>query len=282
MTLALVVFGTAGVVSCESSEDATRSGIEGSKPAVESQLGAAVSIAVCHPEIAEIFVRLGAAPKLVAVDSDSVRVDGVSQVADLGPGCSGAAGPMEVLAPTAILSLSVAQSRSGVPFLSGVGSSPRHWELDPKSLDEIVDAIRKLGELVALEDRARIEIARITRALASIAVRRDGRTRWNVAWIIDREPLTVVGGTGLLHELLELAGAENVFHDPSGSRFEVAPNEIRERSPDFVLVPAGHEDLTKALGLPSRVVPLELARVPTLQPVARLTALHEILYPDDR
>ncbi len=67
-----------------------------------------------------------------------------------------------------------------------------------------------------------------------------------------------------------------------GSRFEVDPNEIRERTPDFVLVPAGHEDLAQALGLPSRVVPLELARVPTLQPVARLTALHEILYPDDR
>ncbi len=139
-----------------------------------------------------------------------------------------------------------------------------------------------MGELVAREGRARIEIAHIIHSVSSIAVRRDGRTRRNVAWVIDGEPLTVVGATGLLHELLELAGAENAFHDPSGSQFEVTPDEIRERSPDIVLLPAGQEELAIALGLPSRIVPLELSRVPTLEPVARLTALYEILYSDDR
>ncbi len=150
VTLALVVLGMAGVVSCESSEDAPKSGTVRSIPLVEPQLGVAASIAVCHPEIAEIFVRLGAAPRLVAVDSDSLCVDGVSQVADLGPGCSAAEASIATLAPSAILSLGVAQSRSGIPFLSAAGSSPRHWELDPKSLDEIMDAIRAVGELVAL------------------------------------------------------------------------------------------------------------------------------------
>ena len=128
VTSALVVFGLAGVVSCESDEHTPRSGSAESIPLVEPQLGVAASIAVCHPEIAEILVRLGAAPKLVAVDSDSLRVDGVSQVADLGPGCSAAAASFEALAPTAILRLGAPQSRSGAAILAAAAASPRDWE----------------------------------------------------------------------------------------------------------------------------------------------------------
>jgi hypothetical protein len=89
-----------------------------------------------------------------------------------------------------------------------------------------------------------------------------------------------VGATGLLHELLELAGGENAFHDRIGSRFEVTVEEIQDRSPDLVLVSTAREEFAEKLKLPVRRIPRELSRVPTLEPVVRLTALHEVLYPE--
>ncbi len=278
--LALVLFASAGINACEFSDSETKKKPTRSFSSAEGESSAEPSIVVCHPEITKVFVRLGVTSVLLGADSDSLRIDGVPQVIDAGPGCGLSTRFETTPIPATILKLRNAQSESSLPLSAGADSGPRQITLDAGSLDEIVAAIRRVGNIAEHAERTQIEIARITHTIGSIAVRRDGLARLNVAWILDREPLTVVGATGLLHELLELAGGENAFHDRIGSRFEVTVEEIQDRSPDLVLVSTAREEFAEKLKLPVRRIPRELSRVPTLEPVVRLTALHEVLYPE--
>jgi hypothetical protein len=113
-------------------------------------------------------------------------------------------------------------------------------------------------------------------------VRRDGRSRLRVVWVVEREPLVVVGNDGMLHEILELAGAENGFHGPSGARLRTTPAEIALSAPDLVLDSSAHGPppaLPQALA--RRRIPPELARVPALDVIPRVRRLHLLLYPDE-
>ena len=238
---------------------------------------------MCGREITEVLARLGAVRNIVAADRDSLLIAGLISVFDLGPGCREEANAKQLAIPDALLSLGRAPDREREPFRSWLASdSLQLLELEAGSLDDIVRVIQELGRLVDRQDRAQIEIAQMTRAVATVAVRRDGLLRRNVVWVVDDEPLTVVGATGLLHELLELAGAENAFHDPAGSRFRVSVEEILGRSPDLILVPEGAEHLAEALGPLVRIFPQTLLEIPTLNPVPKIHALYALLYPDDR
>ena len=281
MTSLLMLFCALGMIRCDTNSDTKNFDQDQPSGALLMEPSRTTSIAVCDPEIAEILVRLGAASEVIAVDTDSLRIAGLTNPTDLGTGCSDLARLSPILAPDAILGLGASQEEPKPSKTSRPMSTARRWDFDPKDLDEIIDVIRRLGVIAEREDRAGIEIAAMTHAIASIAIRRDGRTRKNVVWVIDREPLTVVGAIGLLHDLLELAGAENAFHDSSGPRLVASLEDIRKSSPNVVLLSVGNEDLAKTLQLPVRVIPGNLARVPTLTPVGRVRALHDILYSED-
>jgi len=144
---------------------------------------------------------------------------------------------------------------------------------------------RSVGALFAVETRALNLVAEITRGISAIAVTRDGRTRLNVAWILpptrNTDSLEAVGSTGLLHELLELAGAENAFHGTVAPRHRVSPSELADVAADLVLDSTGGTALMD-LGLTAEIrrAPAAITRRPILHPLARVEALHELLYPD--
>jgi ABC-type hemin transport system substrate-binding protein len=241
------------------------------------------TIAVCDRGVAEVLVRLGATRNIVAADRESLLIEGLMPVFDLGRGCRDGVNANPIATPDVLLSLGRAPGHASQPFKAWHASeSLRLLELEAGSLDDIVRVIQVLGRLVDRQDRAGIEIAQLTRALAKVAVLRDGLRRQKIVWVVDDDPLTVVGATGLLHELLELAGAENAFHDTAGSRFRVDVEEILDRSPDLILVPEGDKHLAEALGPLVRILPQALLEIPTLDPVSKVQALHALLYAEDR
>jgi hypothetical protein len=108
-----------------------------------------------------------------------------------------------------------------------------------------------------------------------------------VALVIRCDPLTVVGGAGLIHETLELAGAENVFHEPGLEARTITARELAERAPEVVLdasragpAPACFD--AAAWGARVEWLPARLATLPALDLVARVRSLHEILYPGNQ
>jgi ABC-type hemin transport system substrate-binding protein len=238
-------------------------------------------VLVCGEEIARVVVALGAGPNVLGADSASRTVPGLGATADLGAECSDAPAIAEDLAAEVVLLDGRNPELRGELDARGI----RNRVFSPLSLDEVVRDYHELGALLAVEARAMILVATITNGISAIAVRRDGRTRLNVAWILsltqDTGPWDAVGSTGILHELLELAGAENAFHGSTLPRHRVDTSRLAGVSPDIVLDSTGGSELRdQHQTLEVRTVPAALTRQPILDPLARVEALHALLYPD--
>jgi ABC-type hemin transport system substrate-binding protein len=230
--------------------------------------------------VTRLLVELGSAAAIVGADTRSRGEPGVATALDLGPRCRGAALAAPRVAPALAVFLSGDSDPELARELGEQGLAT--LVLAPGTLNEVAAAHYRLEAALGLSGRAAASTARLTREISAIATRRDGRSRLRVVWILEREPLVVVGTDGLLHEILELAGAENGFHGPPGARLRATPAAIAASGPDLVLdssragpPPALPEGLTR------RRVPPELAAVPALDVAPRVRRLYFLLYPDE-
>jgi ABC-type hemin transport system substrate-binding protein len=230
----------------------------------------------CAPEITQILLELGAARALAGVDADSTRVPGLEAARDLGEACELAPAAAPALRPDAVLVPGSERGRALARSLEERGLAVR--VLEPRSLDELVAVYQQLGVLAG-EDAER-SVAELVRSIASLAVQRDGKRRLRVVWLLAREPLTAVGGRGMLHEMLELAGAENAVHGLAAERVALSRQQLASSAADLALdssgVSAGPE-----LELEVKSIAPELAALPALDPLERIRALHALLYGRD-
>ena len=237
---------------------------------------------VCGDQIADILLDLGAGPNVVAADTASRSRVGLAATADLGKRCR----DVNVIAKTlpidiALLGEAESKLASGLE-LQGI----QVIVLAPTSLEGVFGMYRDLGLLFAADSRARILNATIIRGISAIAVKRDGRTRLKVAWLLnpvgDAGDWEVAGGVGILHELLELAGAENAFHVPLTARHRVSGRELASAAAQLLLVSTEAQTVPdSALVAELRLVPAALSQDTIFDPLERVEALHAILYPDD-
>lgn len=224
-------------------------------------------VLACGVPAADCLAAFGALDELAGADSVSRTLYGLDPALDLGKDCADAPARAPARRPLVALLAGPAADRAPALEARGIGA----LALAPASLNEVIDLHQRLGALLGRERRAAILVAEMTREIGALAVRRDGRSRLRVAWILDdpgaggrRE---VVGGSGILHEILELAGADNAFHTPARPRLRVSEAEIARVDPDLVLAADG--------------TPLEIARLPILDPLSRVRELQAYLYPDD-
>jgi iron complex transport system substrate-binding protein len=216
-------------------------------------------------DVSALLVELGLAAEVVGADRASLALPELRAAADLGALDGMALSLAVALRPDLALLLSDDPSPPFAAELERRGI--RCAVLSPRTANDVLAAVHRLGALLGVETRASALAAKLTRDVAAIATRRDGRTRVRVAWLLRRDPPVVVGGSGLLHELLELAGAENVFHGPPDAptpeQVEVGLAELRASGADVVL----EAD--------------ELARLPLLDLTSRVSELHARLYPGE-
>lgn len=237
------------------------------------------------PEVSRILLDLGVGAEIVAADSASGDLPGIPGHVDLGALEETSVGLVPELDPDVTIGLADPRSRA---FAKNLEAQGIHVTLlEPRDANAIDAAVLRIGVLVKREMRARTVAARIAREVSQIATRRDGRSRLRVALVIACDPLTVVGGSGLVHETLELAGAENVFHERGLEQRTITGTELGERSPEVVLDASGGGPTSRcfdAAGWGARVdsVPIELAEPSGLDLVARVRGLYEILYPTAR
>jgi ABC-type Fe3+-hydroxamate transport system substrate-binding protein len=236
-------------------------------------------IVAVGPELGRLLVELGVARSVVGVDSPSLEIPELARALDLGSAAEPSADLARSLEPELVLALA-AEGTPAARFMAELSANGfRAVRLAPRDSNEVVGEIHRVGRLVGRELRAAMLVARFTADVAQIATRRDGRHRLVTAWVIDADPLTVVGGGGLLHELLELAGAENAFHAQADERLPMTAADLRERAPEVVLgPPAVAAQVPDARGVAADP---ELAALPLLDLPARVAALHAVLYPTE-
>ena len=109
------------------------------------------------------------------------------------------------------------------------------------ALADIPQTILRLGERVGRTAEARAVVDRIARDLDAVRTTAASRaTRPRVALIFDREPGTLrgmyaSGGVGFLHDLLEVAGATNVFADVKRQSLQLSTELLLARQPEVIV-----------------------------------------------
>jgi iron complex transport system substrate-binding protein len=108
------------------------------------------------------------------------------------------------------------------------------------SLADIPSVLRDLGARIGMADGAQSAAVELERGLAEVRTSVAGRRRPRTLLVIGREPqslraVNVSGGYGFLHDLLDLAGGQNVFADVRRESMMVATETILATQPEVII-----------------------------------------------
>ena len=114
------------------------------------------------------------------------------------------------------------------------------WPYTHAGLADVLKTIEALGQTTGHATEAARVTAAIERQLAGVRARAAGRARPGVLLVFGREPGTLrniyaSGGTGFLHDLVELAGGRNVFADVARESVQASTEVILARRPEIVI-----------------------------------------------
>jgi ABC-type Fe3+-hydroxamate transport system substrate-binding protein len=169
-----------------------------------------------NPSLTAILLALDARSTLVGVDDWSARdlpeVGGLPRVGGLfNPSLEA----ILALRPDLVVWVPSAQQRSLRERLEALGVAV--LELENITLDQLLAGIETLGERIGRGDAARRRVREVRRAFAEAERAATASARPRTVWVLQRDPLYVVGGGSFLDEMLRAAGAVNLaagFDEP--------------------------------------------------------------------
>jgi len=162
-----------------------------------------------NPSLTRMLVALGARAVVVGIDDFSARAE--PELASL-PRVGGLYSPsleaVVALRPDLVALVPSLEQRDfrgqlealGVPVLA----------LDPVRFDEVLHSIAALGARVGRTDAARARIDEIRRTRDAVRSATAGLPRPRTVFVLQREPLFVVGSGSFLDEMISLAGGQNL------------------------------------------------------------------------
>jgi iron complex transport system substrate-binding protein len=111
--------------------------------------------------------------------------------------------------------------------------------LSPKSVDDILVHISTVGRIVGHEKEARGVGQGLRDRLSDLRRRMGSVKRVRVFYVVNSEPLISVGTGSFIHQMLELAGGENIVGRTSTAYPKVSLEEVLRRDPEVLLFPVG-------------------------------------------
>jgi iron complex transport system substrate-binding protein len=188
------------------------------------------------PAATEMLFVIGAGPSVLAVssyDHEPPEVDKLPRVgALLDPDLERILGLRPDLAVVygTQHDLKEQLTRAGVPMFNYTHGG----------LSDVTSTIRALGTRTGTSERAAAVAAGIERDLDAIRDRVRGRSRPKTLLVFGREPGTLrnlyaSGGTGFLHDMLDVAGGTNVFADQKRESVQASTETLLAAAPEVVI-----------------------------------------------
>jgi ABC-type Fe3+-hydroxamate transport system substrate-binding protein len=189
------------------------------------------------PATTELVFALGAGDRLVGRTSWCDFPAEALAVPDLGNGIGPNIEAVVAARPDLVLLYKSASNRSAAEQLRSFGLAT--LELATDRMEDFDRITRLLGVALGKSVEAESLVVRTARDLNSATVLPSSRpTVFILAW--DRPPMTLGRGS-FLSEILERAGARNLFDDLATSSAPISIEAVAFRNPDFVLVSGSGE-----------------------------------------
>lgn len=181
------------------------------------------------------------------------------------------------LSPDLVIRFAAESDRATPAHLDRAGIP--HLAIRPDGIDDIRRAIRLLGEVTDRTIGAESLVRSLDRGLAEVAEAVAGAPRPRVAFLLGGDPPWLVGPGTFLHEILEVAGGDNVFDDLENQYAPVSVEELVRRSPELLITFPGARIPRGMEGVPVRRVPADL-QSPGYQVAASARTLARVLHPE--
>ncbi|HEX6965775.1 MAG TPA: helical backbone metal receptor [Gemmatimonadaceae bacterium] len=187
-----------------------------------------------NPTTTELLFALGAGSRLVGRTHWDVWPDSARFVPDVGDGIRPNIEAVLARHPQLVVLYASADNRPAAQRLRAAGVEVLALKTD--GITDFVRATHLLG--IATGERAAAATIADTVQRSLDRVRRETATleRPRVVWPVWESPLMVIGGGSYLTQLLEIAGARNIYADISAPSPQVSLEDVIRRAPDAVLV----------------------------------------------
>lgn len=228
---------------------ATRPGTE-QKPETDQALAARMPqrIICMAPNITETVFAVGAGDRVVGVDTyteyppEAKRLPRVGGLFDPSPERIVALKPDLVIVWNRHKKVEKLCERRGIRVL----------KVHMSSLATILEGIRRVGKELGCSARAEALCAEIEKELSAVKARIADRPKVRVLFLTGRRPGTLknlyaVGGKSFLHEIIGLAGGENILKDLDVEYPQVSVEAVVARAPEVIIDTHLGEEMTEEL-----------------------------------
>jgi iron complex transport system substrate-binding protein len=188
------------------------------------------------PALTEMLFAIGAGPRVVGVSSFDAFPADVKKLPRVGALLDPDTERILSLRPDLVLTYG-SQSEVEAQFArAGI----RIYSYRHGGIATVLQSLRELGDVTGQREEAIRATRSIEAQLDQVRARVRGRARPRTLLVFGREPKTLrevyaSGGTGFLHEMLDIAGGENVFTDVARESVQPSTELLLTRAPEVVL-----------------------------------------------
>ena len=186
-----------------------------------------------NPATTEILFTLGAGSRLIGRTKFDLWPDSAKYVPDLGNGINPNVEAILGTHPDLVVLYASRDNRPAATRLSAAGINTVSLKND--HISDFARTTMLLGTI--LHDTVRAAVVRdsVQQTLDRVARATSGVKRPTVFWHIWDAPLITVGSGSFMDELVNIAGATNVYRDINGPSGEITLEDVAKRDPDFIL-----------------------------------------------
>ena len=111
--------------------------------------------------------------------------------------------------------------------------------MSPKTVEDIFGHINTVGRLVEHEREARLVVQGLRDRLAEVGRRLTRAKRIRVFYVVNTDPLISIGSASFIHQMVELAGGENIAGRMTMPYPKVSLEEVIRKDPEVIIFPIG-------------------------------------------
>jgi iron complex transport system substrate-binding protein len=185
------------------------------------------------PATTEMLFTIGAGSRVVGRSKYDLWPDSATLVPSLGDGMRPNVEVVLGVHPDLVVLYASQDNRAAADKLRAAGINTLALRQD--HIADFRRALTMFGRILRDSARAQTVIDSVFRTLERVRSANANSPRPKVFWHIWDAPLITIGAGSFMDELVDIAGARNIYADIKGPSGQIALEDVARRDPDFIL-----------------------------------------------
>ena len=186
-----------------------------------------------NPTTTEILFAIGAGPRVVGRSTYDVFPDAARRVTDVGMPLRPNVEALLAVHPDVVILYGSSDNREAARRLRQAGVRTLALKID--SIAQFQRDTRLLGRFTGDSAAANVLVDSVTATLDRVRAATKGLPRPTVFIPTWDRPLIAIGGGSFLSQLLDIAGARNIYEDVHAPSAIVTIEDVAKRNPDYIM-----------------------------------------------